>query len=183
MISDSVRVIGPRGARWTGTGVRGAGGLLEFSGFMVSRRLMVGRLPVSVWTGSDFGVCSPIRSTGSGGCVVGGLMVGAGPAGGLLEFSGFWCGGWLVSACWLALVWTGSVFGSRSRVWSVVWVLRADRRAVFDCCVIGWPLEFRGFGVVSGWWLFAGRCRCGPDRFSVLVLWFGPWFGCFGRMA
>ncbi len=140
-------------------------GLLEFSGFVVSQRLMVGCLPVSVWTGSDFGVCSPIRSTGSGGCVVGGLMVGAGPAGGLLEFSGFWCGGWLVSACWLALVWTGSVFGSRSRVWSVVWVLRADRRAVFDCCVIGWPLEFRGFGVVSGWWLFAGRCRCGPDRF------------------
>ena len=127
MISDSVRVIGPRGGRWT-----------------------------------EFGVDN---------------------AGGLLGFCGFWCGEWLVVACWLALVWTGSVFGSRSRVWSVVWVLRADRRAVFDCCVIGWPLEFRGFGVVSGWWLFVGRCRCGPDRFSVLVLWFGPWFGCFGRMA
>ena len=24
----------------------------------------------------------------------------------------------------------------------MVW---ADGRAVFDCCVIGWPLEFRGF--------------------------------------
>ena len=120
---------------------------------------MVGCLPVSVWTGSDFGVCSPIRSTGSGGCVVGGLMVGAGPAGGLLEFSGFWCGGWLVSACWLALVWTGSVFGSRSRVWSVVWVLRVDGRAVLDCRVIGWPLEFRGFW--CGEWLVV-VCRPVP---------------------
>ena len=32
------------------------------------------------------------------------------------------------------------------------------------------------FGVVGGWCLRVGRCRCGPDRFSVLVLWFGPWF-------
>ena len=95
-------------------------GLLEFSGFVVSQRLMVGCLPVSVWTGSDFGVCSPIRSTGSGGCVVDGLMVAAGPTGRLLEFCGFWCDEWLVSACWLALVWTGSVFGSRSRVWFVI---------------------------------------------------------------
>ena len=61
--------------------------------------------------------------------------------------------------------------------WLCGW--RADRRAVFDCCVIGWPLEFRGFGVVAGWCLRVGRCRCGPDRFSVLVLWFGPWFGYF----
>ena len=110
---------------------------------------MVGCLPVSVWTGSDFGVCSPIRSTGSGGCVVGGLMVGAGPAGGLLEFSGFWCGGWLVSACWLALVWTGSVFGSRSRVWSVVWVLRADGLTVVDCRSVRDSLESNGFVVLS----------------------------------
>ena len=111
---------------------------------------MVGCLPVSVWTGSDFGVCSPIRSTGSGGCVVGGLMVGAGPAGGLLEFSGFWCGGWLVSACWLALVWTGSVFGARSRVWSVVWVLRADGLTVVDCRSVRDSLESSGF-VVLPW--------------------------------
>ena len=62
---------------------------------------MVGCLPVSVWTGSDFGVCSPIRSTGSGGCVVGGLMVGAGPAGGLLEFRGFGVvGGWCLRVGW-----------------------------------------------------------------------------------
>ena len=111
---------------------------------------MVGCLPVSVWTGSDFGVCSPIRSTGSGGCVVGGLMVGAGPAGGLLEFSGFWCGGWLVSACWLALVWTGSVFGSRSRVWFVVWVLRADGLTVVDCRSVRDSLGSSGF-VVLPW--------------------------------
>lgn len=64
MISDSVRVIGPRGGRWT-----------------------------------EFGVDN---------------------AGGLLGFCGFWCGEWLVVACWLALVWTGSVFGSRSRVWFVI---------------------------------------------------------------
>ena len=68
--------MGPRGGRWTEFGAGPAGGLLEFSGFVVSQRLMVGCLPVSVWTGSDFGVCSPIRSTGSGGCVVGGLIAG-----------------------------------------------------------------------------------------------------------
>ena len=89
MISDSARVIGPRRARWTGTGVHGAGGLLEFSGFVVSQRSMDRCRPVPAWTGSDFGVCSPIRSTGTGGCVVGGLMVGAGLAGRSLEFCGF----------------------------------------------------------------------------------------------
>ena len=64
-------------------------GLLEFSGFVVSQRSMDRCRPVPAWTGSDFGVCSPIRSTGTGGCVVGGLMVGAGLAGRSLEFCGF----------------------------------------------------------------------------------------------
>lgn len=68
--------------------------------------------------------------------------------GGLLEFRGFWCGGWLVSACWLALVWTGSVFGSRSLVWSVVWVLRADGLAVVDCRSVRDSLESNGFVVL-----------------------------------
>jgi len=35
MISDSVRVIGPRGGRWTEFGVDNAGGLLGFCGFCV----------------------------------------------------------------------------------------------------------------------------------------------------
>ena len=64
-------------------------GLLEFSGFVVSQRSMDRCRPVPAWTGSDFGVYSPIRSTGTGGCVVGGLMVGAGLAGRSLEFCGF----------------------------------------------------------------------------------------------
>ncbi|KFJ00340.1 hypothetical protein BPORC_1854 [Bifidobacterium porcinum] len=94
MISYSVRVIGPRGGRWT-----------EF---------------------------------------------GAGPAGGLLGFCGFWCGRWLVSACWLALVWTRSVFGSRSRIRSVVWVLRTDGLTVVDCRSVRDSLESNGF-VVLPW--------------------------------
>lgn len=90
-------VFGVRSLVWSVVWVLRAGGLavvdclcacklLEFSSFVASQRLMVGCLPVSVWTGSDFGVCSPIRSTGSGGCVLGGLVVGAGSASGLLGF-------------------------------------------------------------------------------------------------
>lgn len=94
MISDSVRVIGPRGGRWT-----------------------------------EFGVDN---------------------AGGLLGFCGFWCGEWLVVACWLVLVWTGLVFGVRFPVWSVVWVLRTDGLTVVDCRSVRDSLESSGF-VVLPW--------------------------------
>ena len=39
------------------------------------------------------------------------------------------------------------------------------------------------FGVVGGWCLRVGWRSCGLDRFSAPALGFGPWFGCFGRMA
>ena len=116
---------------------------------------------------TDFDVAMLFRvwSADSVRCVADVPVVGAGLAGRSLEFCGFAVWRVVMDACWSVLVWTVLVFGARSLVWSVVWVLRADRRAVFDCCVIGCGWNSAVFGVVSGWWLFAGRCRCGPDRF------------------
>ncbi|KFJ02267.1 hypothetical protein THER5_1924 [Bifidobacterium thermacidophilum subsp. thermacidophilum] len=127
MVSDSVRVMGPRGGRWTEFGAGPAGGLLGFCGFGVVAGwcLRVGRCR-----------CGPDRFSV--------LVLWFGPW--------FGCFGWMAGRC-------------------LIVVLLAGR----------WNSGV--FGVVAGWCLRVGRCRCGPDRFSVLVLWFGPWFGCFGRMA
>ena len=54
-----------------------------------------------------------------------------------------WCDEWLVVVCRPAPVWTRSVLDSRSLVWSVVWVVWTDGRAVVDCCAVGRPLGFR----------------------------------------
>ena len=69
--------------------------------------------------------------------------------GGLLEFCGFWCGEWLVVVCRPVPVWARSVVDSRSLVWSVVWVLRADGLAVVDCRSVRDSLGSSGFVVLS----------------------------------
>lgn len=98
---------------------------------------------------TDFDVAMLFRvwSAGSGGCVVGGLMVGAGLAGRSLEFCGFAVWQVVMDACWLALAWTGLVLCSRSLVWSVIRVLRADGLTVVDCLCACGLLEFSGFVV------------------------------------
>ena len=117
---------------------------------------------------TDFDVAMLFRvwSADSVRCVADVPVVGAGLAGRSLEFCGFAVWQVVMDACWLALAWTGSVFGSRSRVWSVVWVLRADGLAVVDCLCACGLLEFSGFVVLP--WLVVG-CR------SVLV-WTGSDF-------
>ena len=54
-----------------------------------------------------------------------------------------------MDACWSVLVWTVLVFGARSLVWSVVWVLRADGLTVVDCRSVRDSLESSGFVVLS----------------------------------
>ena len=86
------------------------------------------------------------------------------------DSAGFRCGGWLVVGCRVLPVWTGSVFGSRFPVWSVVWVFHVGDRVVVDCRSVRDSLESGGFVVLP--WLVVG-CR------SVLV-WTGSdsvvWF-------
>lgn len=95
-------------------------------------------------------------------------------AGGLLEFRGFWCGGWLVSACWLALVWTRSVVDSRSLVWSAVWVLRTDGLTVVDCRSVRDSLEQTVLWCCRGRRISAGQCSCGLVPIPSCDLRFGP---------
>lgn len=92
---------------------------------------------------TDFDVAMLFRvwSAGSGGCVVGGLMVGAGLAGGLLGSRDFSVWRVVVDACWSVLVWSILVFGVRFPVWSVVWVLRTDGLTVVDCRSVRDSLE------------------------------------------
>ena len=82
------------------------------------------------------------------------------------DSAGFRCGGWLVVGCRVLPVWTGSVFGSRFPVWSVVWVFHVGDRVVVDCRSVRDSLESGGFVVLP--WLVVG-CR------SVLV-WTGSDF-------
>ena len=74
---------------------------------------------VPVWTGSDFVVRFPIRSMGSGGTVLGGLVSGSCGDGGLLGFCGFVVMLWLVAGCGPAQARTGLVFGFRSPIQSM----------------------------------------------------------------
>jgi hypothetical protein len=75
-----------------------------------------------------------------------------------------------VSACRPVPVWARSVFGARSLVWSVVWVLRADGLAVVDCLCACGLLEFSGFVVLP--WLVVG-CRPMLARTGFdFVVWF-----------
>ena len=72
------------------------------------------------------------------------------------DSAGFRCGGWLVVGCRVLPVWTGSVFGSRFPVWSVVWVFHVGDRVVVDCRSVRDSLESGGFVVLP--WLVVG-CR------------------------
>ena len=85
----------------------------------------------------------------------------------------FWCGERLVVVCRPVPVWARSVFGARSLVWSVVWVLRADGLTVVDCRSVRDSLESSGF-VVLPWQ--TDQCRpvlvwTGSDS----VLWSPIW--------
>ena len=53
-----------------------------------------------------------------------------------------------MSACRPVPVWARSVLDSRSLVWSLVWVLRADGLAVVDCRSVRDSLESNGFVVL-----------------------------------
>ena len=63
------------------SGSCGDGGLLGFCGFVVMLWLVAGCGPAQARTGLVFGFRSPIRSMGSGGCGLGGLVSGSRVAG------------------------------------------------------------------------------------------------------